>query len=142
MKTVITDYDVLLARTSDTEHLRIISSTALAFGAEDRLCTCLDREGLHVVEPGVGLEVVFAPGLGMEAQSLFAVSCADRRAVHVEEARADGRRARRLLVVPCCHDPAHCPRRPGVFRYDGVHDSAEESFYPSRLARIGAQGAD
>lgn len=114
MKTVITNYDVLLARTSDTEYLRIISSTALAFGADDHLCTCLDREGLHVVEPGVGLEVVFAPGLGTEAQSLFAMSCADRRVVHVEEARAEGRNPLRLCVDPCCYDPAHCPLKPSA----------------------------
>lgn len=111
MKTIITDYDVMLARTSFTEHLRIISSTALAFSAEHRLCTCLDREGLHVVEPGVGVEVVFAPGLGMDARSLFAVSCADRRVVHVEETRAEGRSPRRLFVDPCCYDPDHCPLR-------------------------------
>jgi hypothetical protein len=127
MKTIITDYDVLLERTSFTEHLRIISGTALSFSAAHRLCSCLDREGLHVVEPGVGVEVVFAPGLGVEAQSLFAVSCADRRVVHVEENQAEGRSPRRLFVDPCCYDPAHCPlrspaARPGVFRYDGVHD--------------------
>jgi len=111
MKTVITDYDVLLARTSDTEYLRIVSGARLAFGGQGRICTCLDREGLHVVESGVGVEVVFAPGLGVEAQGLFAVSCANHRAVHVEEARTKGWDRLQLFVDPCCYEPAHCPLR-------------------------------
>jgi hypothetical protein len=71
---------------------------------------------LHVVEPSVGVEVVFAPGLGVEAQGLFALSCAGRRAVHVEEARTEGRKPLDLCADPCCHDPAHCPLRLPVVR--------------------------
>jgi hypothetical protein len=114
MKTVIKDYEVQLARTSDTEYLRIISGAALAFSAEGRLCTCLDREGLHVVEPAIATEVVFAPGLGADARALFAMSCADRRAVHVEEVRLEGRNSQRLLAHPCCQNPARCPLRPAA----------------------------
>ena len=114
MKTVIKDYEVQLARTSDTEYLRIISAATLAFSAEGRLCTCLDREGLHVVEPRVATEVVFAPGLGADARALFAMSCADRRAVHVEGVRVEGRDPQRLLAHPCCQSPARCPLRPAA----------------------------
>jgi hypothetical protein len=109
MKTVIRDYEVRLARTSDTEYLRIISGAALAFSGEGRLCTCLDREGLHVVEPAIATEVVFAPGLGADARALFAMSCADRRAVHVEAVGFEGRNPQRLLAHPCCQNPARCP---------------------------------
>jgi hypothetical protein len=118
MKTVITDYEVQLARTSDTEYLRIISGAALGFRAEGRLCACLDRAGLHVVEAAIGTEVVFAPGLGVDARALFAMSCADRRAVHVEEVRLDGRNPRRLLAHPCCQNPAHCSLKPNACALD------------------------
>jgi len=111
MKTVITHYKVQLARTSVTEYLRIVSGAALPFSAEGHMCACLDREGLHVVEPGASAEVVFAPGLGADARALFAVSCADRRAVHIEEARPEGRSPFRVLAAPCCQDPAHCSLR-------------------------------
>lgn len=109
MKAVITDYEVQLERTSVTEHLRIVSGAALMFSGEGQMCACLDHEGLHVVEAATASEVVFTPGLGLDARGLFALSCASHRAVLVEESRPGGQSPLRLLAEPCCHDLVHCP---------------------------------
>jgi hypothetical protein len=114
MKTVVTNYEIQLVRTSVSEYLRIVSGAALSFSGENRMCACLDHEGLHVVEPAAAAEVVFAPGLGLDARALFALSCAIRRAIHVEEARPGGQSPLPLLAEPCCHDLAHCPLKLAV----------------------------
>jgi hypothetical protein len=50
----------------------------------------------------------------VDARALFAMSCADRRAVRVEEVRLEGRNPQRLLAHPCCQNPAHCPLKPAA----------------------------
>jgi hypothetical protein len=84
----------------------------LVFSGEGHMCTCLDHEGLHVVETATASEVVFTPGLGLDARALFALSCASRRAVLIEEIRPGGESPHRLVAEPCCHDRVRCPLSP------------------------------